>query len=193
MCRLKRLQLCLDKKGLHEQDKQEGELCVLFMSDHTPSLEVLVLEVQCNLRMRIDPTPRLVSLIVIATGTLQVRVYELEPLLALLRPPPAPEASTLQHMYLQSGAALLPKYRADMEASGTTQSWAGIRLLQNVKKEEHGWTARMPGSFQPGDVHACCCGACPECLARSGVPILFAWTRDGFDEYVMPSCNAAVS
>ena len=66
------------------------------------------------------------------------------------------------------------------------ESWAGVRLLEYVKEEQHGWTARMIANFQPRDLHECCCGACPACLAQAGVPILCdqAWTRDGFKQHL---------
>ena len=184
---LKRLQLFLNSEGFNELQYRRGaELWMLFCSDMMPGLEVLDLDLQCNALVYIEPALRLKSLVVITTGSLQVREFP-------MRKGPAPEVSMLRQMYLQSGAAFQPRYRAEMEDSDTAHPWTGVRLLEHVREEQNSWTAQMPAGFQPGDLQECCCGACPDCLVRAGVPVLCdqAWTRDGFDQHLRPRYAAA--
>jgi hypothetical protein len=55
--------------------------------------------------------------------------------------------------------------------------------LSALRGPEGGWQAQLPGDFLPGDVRACRCGACMECLERAGVPVACgrAWDKPGFD------------
>ena len=99
-----------------------------------------------------------------------------------------PPMNRLKQMYLHSGAAFSPIYKAALKGAYVREAWAGVRLLDYVREEQDCWTAQMPINFQPGSLQECCCRACPECLARAGVPVLCdqAWTSHGFDKPLRP-------
>ena len=69
---LKELRLKVSKEDLDEVYRKEGVLRLVFSRHTLPRLEVLELAVQCNLIASIDPSLRLRTLVLIATGTLQV-------------------------------------------------------------------------------------------------------------------------
>lgn len=152
-------------------DGKMAEDNMMITPDSTPNLKVLELHMNCNMGVHIDSSMPLQSVVVVAAGTLHL--FEMENGGA-----PAPLA-TLKRMYLQSGAPLEPSYREGLEGLDTNVHRAGKRLLQSIKEKPSSWTAAVPLGYQPGDLQECCCGACPECLARVGVPIPWkrAWTK----------------
>lgn len=93
-----------------------------------------------------------------------------------------------KHMYFKSGAAILQTDRLALEATDAPEPWAGQKLSDFLSEleEQNTWTLQFPASFQPGNLEECCCGACPECLAKAGVPIICdqAWTSKGFEVHL---------
>ncbi len=179
---LKHLRLLMTEECIAEESRKEGVLKVHFKSGVTPNLEILELEMPCGADVEMDPIPPLKVLVLISTGTLQLH--------ELIRQAP----QTLKQVYLQSRKAFPPDYKTELETSCAQDSWAGLRLLEYLKEGQDSWTAQMPKGFQPNNLRECYCGACPECLARAGVPILCdqAWTRDGFEKHLRHHCNATV-
>ena len=188
---LKRLQLIMKDNTNFGEDFKKGELWLQFCPYMTPSLEVLEIDVQCNLGVLIDPALTLKSLILIAAGSLQV--HELSDK-GTTRTEVA-GIPIVSQLYLHSSSAFLSRYRDALKVAVTGQCLSRVRLLEHVREERDSWTARMPASFQPGDIQECCCGACPECLVCAGLPILCdrAWTRAGFDKHLRPRHSAAAS
>ncbi len=182
MERLKRLRLLMTKECIDEKSSKEGVLKVHFKSGLTPNLEILELNMPCGVEVEMDPIPPLKVLVIISTGTLHLHKL-------IHQAPP-----TLKHMYLQSGKAFPPDYRTELEESCAQEPRAELRLLEYLIMEQDSWTAQMPKGFQPSNLKECYCGACPECLARAGVPILCdqAWTRDGFEKHLRHHCNRNV-
>ena len=193
-CALRCLRLALKRDQLSERHRRGKRLQLNFRSNWGP-LEVLELDVECDLAVYIDSAHILESLVVFASGSLTFHAspLELEPSSPLWECSKLcePSMTTLKRMYLRSGKRLSDAYWAALEVSWlrTTE----MTFLDYVKEQQHGWTARVPADFQPSSLHECCCHACPECLARAGVPLLCsqAWTRDGFDKYLRPLCNKA--
>ena len=148
---------------VHKEDFDGTEEHLIFNPVRTPNLEVLELNVSCNMRLYIDQSLALQSLVVFAAGAL--RLYQLQDC--------GPPASffCLKCMYLHSGVRLEPDYKNFLKGFDSRVQWAGKRLLKYIKKEKASWTARKPAGFQPGSLQDCCCGACRGCLMRAGVPI----------------------
>ena len=90
--------------------------------------------------------------------------------------------TTLKHVYLQSGAAFLLENVSVLRDTYAQE----LRLLKCVTDKQALYAAQMPPNSQPGNMQDCCCNACPECLARAGVPILCdgEWTSNGFDKHM---------
>ena len=179
---LMRLRVTLNREDLHGsfwRPDEEEKLQLTFDPSTTTRLEVLELDVPCDLDISIDPSIPVKSLVVITAGALHLG----QPLWR--QTPEAP----LREMYLQSGSAFLPLYEAVLEGTHARESWAGL-LQSHVRQEQDRWSACMPASFAPCDLQECCCSACPECLLRAGVPVLCdqAWTRDGFEEHLRQCC-----
>ena len=106
MQNLKQLRLVMSTDCMAEESRKNGELKVHFKSGHTPSLEVLELNLPCNMEVEMDPIPPLKSLILVSAGTL-----------GLHKPICQAPMATLKHMHLQSGAAFPPDYRALLQES----------------------------------------------------------------------------
>ena len=120
--------------------------------------EVLELEWQGSLALCTDSVLALKVLAVFAAGILHLHPRDAS------RGP----MTALQRMFFRSGAAILPWYKGLLSAE---KPWTGVRLLDHVREEANAWTVRVPASFRPSSRSECCCRACLECLARSGVPI----------------------
>ena len=180
---LKKLRICLNKGNYEGCSQSSAEQKMLFDLDKTPSLELLEIDVYCDLTASIDPRLPLKLLVVIAAGTLQLCT----PTAPVLCPASMP---TMKQMYLQWGDSILSRYRLAAAASQAAELWAGV-TIQQVKEGQDRWTAQMPASFEPGDLQECACGACPTCLAQAGVPVLCdqAWTSKGFDHHLRPHYN----
>ena len=181
MQNLKEIRLFANKHDVGPEPKQEGELHVVFTSVRTPSLEVLDLDVQCNLGVGICPAIALKRLVLITAGTLRLHKSMSG------RPP----MTTLEQMYLHSGAAFPPASTTISNDHPERDLWGWLRLLDGFREEQVGWTVQKPAAFQSSNMQDCFCGACPECLARAGVPIMCdkAWTSNGFDKHLRPHCN----
>ena len=180
---LRKLRLCLNEGNF---DWSSAERTALLNLDKTPSLELLEIDVHCDLTVSIDPRLPLKLLVVIAAGTLQVRTstaIELSPT----------SMPTLKQMYLRWSSSIWSRYGPAAEGSHAThpESWAGVSFQQYMKEGQDYWTAQMPAGFQPGNLQECICGACPACLARANVPVLCgqAWTSKGFEQHLSPHCN----
>jgi hypothetical protein len=61
----------------------------------------------------------------------------------------------------------------------------------NIQCEGDAWQGAAPAGFIPGDVRACACRACLDCLSRAGLPVAAAqgWRREGFDRLHAPLCT----
>lgn len=186
---LKQLQLVVNKTGSDGKRVKGGlqfEVCVTVSepwetSRHgvwhsmMPDLEVLEIKAPCNLTVFIGQEIRLKSLVLIAAGTLAINSavwYQL-----------GASNTTVKQLYLQSSCDFWPSFLLEPP-----------RNAEYFKEGWHCqccWKARMPASFQPNNLQECCCNACPECLARAGVPILCgqAWTRDGFKRHLRSQCR----
>ena len=162
-------------------DGKVGEDRLMIIPDTTPNLEELELHTNCNMTLHIDSSLPLQSLLVIAAGFLHLDEMQ-------YGGRPAPLAA-LKRMYLQSGVPLEPDYRDRLKVLDTSVHWAGKRLFEFIREEPSSWRAVMPARLQPGNLQECCCGACPECLARAGVPIPWkqAWTDGGTEKRVRSS------
>ena len=197
MQNLKQLRIVLGKGYLMERLNASSELRLNF--DQLPCLAVLELDVEGHLAVYIHPGNNLDVLVVIASGALHVSDSWLAPHLdhryglssccsnELCQLPIA----TSKQMYLQLGMAYAHNKKAAL--ADAEHSMARLRLLEYVVEGSCGWTARMPADFQPSSLQECSCGACLECLARAGVPILCdqAWTGDSFDKHLRPHCSGA--
>ena len=150
-----------------------------FAHSNMPALEVLEMEIQWNLSLSIKL--QLKSLVVIVGGKLRLNTRDLFCGLA----------PTM--MYVQSGNDFWPTYKADQRAALAEEQCAvPARKLPKYAWDAQGhWSARGPASFHPSSLQECFCSACPECLARAGLPILCeqAWTSDGFQKHLRPSCS----
>ena len=161
-CGLKSLRLALRKDQLSEKCRERESLQLNFPSSGVP-LEVLELDVECDLAVFIDPKHTLKLLVVIASGSLTFHesLLELEPCSPLwqcsrLCEPPI---TTVKHMYLRSGKSFSKKYMAALEASHAYKQHVEMRFLDYVSEEQCGWKAHMPANFQPSSLHECCCQA----------------------------------
>ena len=145
------------------------------------NLEVLELDVQGDMFFHLCPGLALKRLVLITTGSMHLNKEDY----LLQRRTRTP---TLTELYFQSRASFSPSDMAALLAHYAKEPGAEVKLSDYVKDEQHRWTAQMPATFQPGNLRECCCGACPECLVRGGVPILCdnAWTRDGFEKHLRP-------
>ena len=175
---LKVLQLILSKKSQHKYSLWDS-VRIDFDSGKLPCLEVLEVIVHSSLSIHINPKLPLRSIIVATAGHLLLR--HLSDLVSCHTP-----RYTLKELYYQSGAPLLPAYHVCLERYYTTELGPQMRLSKSYKGRNSGWTMRMPVTFTPSNMQKCCCNACPECLARAGVPIMCdnIWTREGFDKHV---------
>ncbi len=61
----------------------------------------------------------------------------------------------------------------------------------NIQCEGGAWRGAAPAGFIPGDLRACACRACLDCLSRAGLPVAAAqgWRREGFDRLHAPLCT----
>ena len=138
---------------------------------------------QCNVAVCVDGT-RLVSLVLIAAGTFCFWSPESldSATLAL---------ATIKDLYLQSGAHMSPSQESQARVVQAELKSLGERLSDYLREEQDGWGFAAPINFHPSSSLECCCGACPECLARAGVPIRCeqAWTHDGFGKHLRPHCS----
>ena len=187
------LRLALKKDQLRTNCREREMLQLNFPASCGP-LEALEIDVECDLAVFIDLNYTLKSLVVIASGSLTFHEspLELDPFnprwqCSKFCQPPS-KLTTLRHMYLRSGKRLSDEYWAVLATSELCKQLDETLVSPFVKEQQHGWTVRMPADFHPSSLHECCCHACPECLARAGVPLLCsqAWTRD-----VRPICNGA--
>ena len=148
---LKRLQLILSKEdlkgysmsGAHGDFELEFGLCDL-PARKMPSLQVLELHVDSDVKICVGSALPLRALVVVTTGALE---------LTFIREtgyPPVYDLShksmpTLKHMYLQAGAVFPPIYKHYLETSATAQ----VSFVDHVKEKR--WTAQMPADLQPSD------------------------------------------
>lgn len=176
---LRRLQLAVNVKGTN---LLEGILPRFYFSgSNLPALKVLELDAQQDVDLYILDGLALESLVLIATGALEMHTTLCD----------AP-MTTLKHMYLKSGATLAQKYKKKLEAScWSDKPWPELQILEHIREEQGGWVVQVPSNFQPSEFQQCWCGACYDCLVRAGVPILCdqAWTSDGFDKRLRPHCS----
>ena len=188
MQNLKQLRIILGKGYLTERGNAPSELRINLDIDQLPCLEVLELGVEGDLAVYIPLQNKLEVLVIIASGVLHVSD-------SLLAPHPdygswsfcsnelcqLPIAPTKQ-MYLHLGMA----YSQGAASANAESSIAKMRLLEYVVFGDGGWTARMPADLQHSSLQECFCGACLECLARAGAPLLCgqASTSEGFDKYL---------
>ena len=174
LCKLKRLRLV----SSYPRDIYNMPMVIGPWS--MSSLEVLELDVHGNLLLYIHPSLALKRLVVITTGSLR---FDKKILMQ-------EDSSTprLTELYLQSRAPIPPSDMAALLARYAIQPRAEVKLSDYVKDQQPQWIAQMPANFQPSNLRECCCGACLECVARGGVPILCdnAWTRDGFENHLKP-------
>ena len=181
---LKVLRLTLRKEAFDEDYREWGKLQLDISQGVLPSLEVLELDVHCNLEAVIGCSLRLERLVIVAAGTLQLTKF----------PYPWSPLTSLKHIYLQSGAVLQPVPEKHLKIFlASVPSCSRARLSQILREEEDTWTVAvgMPAGFQPSDLQKCCCNACPKCLVRAGVPIPWyqAWTNDGNEKHFRPHYN----
>ena len=199
MHNLKQLRLTLKERdfGEHYWRNRERQLKVSIGQYHTPGLEVLELNMQCSGRLTVSIEDRvpIKSLILTAAGTLYLGKnmwYHGTATPIPNNPDQLWISTTLQQMYLQSNTRIIPS-RSNPAEDGFYIGMLGlqVRPVEYAEKGRHCWTARMPADFQPSDLQECCRSACPECLARAGVPIMCeqAWTRDGFAKHLRSCCN----
>lgn len=175
---LKRLRVTLTRENFSDQYRGEGELHV-HIGWSMPSLEVLELDIHHNLVVSVtNPwwyTLKLIKLVLITTGTLELHLIAQHSVLM----------NTANQMYLQSGAAFPPGYRSTLQTFYARNPQEEMKLLDYVREGQDFWMAQMPSSFHPGSLQVCCCKACPECLARAGVPVICdqEWTHDRFSRH----------
>ena len=177
---LKRLRL-ISYRGLNRP--YNASLKMAFSHEATPCLEALELERHGSLAIYIDPALALEELVLIAAESLNFIPWD----------PGHNPLPIAKQMYWKSGAAILQKDRSALEATDAPEPWAGRRLEHffSESEEQNAWTLQMPAGFQPSNLEACCCEACPECLVKAGVPIVCnqAWTSKGFEKHLRPQCS----
>lgn len=168
MSNLKQLRINLNGKDSQKAYEVKGEFCVVIPPGTLPTLEVLELGLHCNLMVKIPSEIKLKTLVLIAAGTLRLHGLKLG-----ISP-----VTTLKHLYLQLRAPFGPRSISILRDS----YGKNLRLLQSVKDKRY--IAQVPTSFRPNNLEECCCNACPQCLARGGVPILceHIWRSEGFDK-----------
>ncbi len=172
MCNLKELRL---------NSRYPEEVILVVHKWSMPNLEVLELDVQGDLFLYLLPGLALQRLVLITAGSMHLN--ERECLLAKQTCTPR-----LTELYLQSSGPFPPSDMAALLARYAKQPCTEVKLSDYVTDKQRRCIAQMPASFQPGNLRECCCGACPECLARGGVPIVCdkAWTRDGVEKHLKP-------
>lgn len=175
-----RLILCNDFYG---QDYGGGEL--LIDSDILPHLRVLELTVQNDLSLCIK-TFYLTSVVILAAGSLNLDVEDLC----------VYNRCTLEEIYIRSSDDFWYDYYEIRQAriEDPPAYWGNLpagEYPEYFVDEQRRYIIQKPVDFEPGSLEDCCCNACLECLARAGVPILCeqAWTSDGFQKHLRPSCN----
>ncbi len=119
---LKRLRVNLRKEDFAAEFTR-GEKEVLYMIvEDVPSLEDFELEMQCNLSILMGLGHALTSLVIIASGTLEIRGTE--------KMPPS------KYTYFQSGGASLPCFKLAAKAPFEREIWTGVRLDDHIKERQ---------------------------------------------------------
>ena len=182
---LRRLRLILSNDICSEYYRDE-DLRLHIDSDVLPHLKVLELAVQDDREMSLCiKTWYLTSVVVLAAGKLNIDVEDLC----------EDNRDTLEEIYIQSSADFWCYYEDIRQARLVNDpNWGFLpaeEYPEYFEDEQGQYIAQKPANFMPGNFEECCCNACPECLARAGVPILCeqAWTSDGFDKHLRPSCS----
>ena len=157
--KLKRLQVNLRKEDFADGFTRGEEKVLTMIVEDVPTLEIFEVDMQCNLSLYTEFGHRLTSLVIIASGTLQID--------GLHRMPASKQT------YLQSGGAFKsPSFKLAAKYPFEREIFLGVRFDDHVRFWQHGWIVQMPANFQPSNLKQCYCGACPSCLAQAGVPIL---------------------
>jgi len=176
---LRELRIVLDAGDLW--DGCEDHVVALDLgAARLPALRVLEVDVPCTLRLRLARVLELRTLVLVAHA---VAGFAWEPSVPAAHPwaaifvrsaaaPPGPVRSALRAVFRRS-------FRSGAAAFGEAQGGA--------------WQCAAPAGFRPGDLRACACRACLDCLGRAGVPLAAprAWRREGFDRLLAPLCWCA--
>ena len=179
---LRQLRVNLTRENFANQHKEKGELHV-NIGPGMPKLEVVELNIHHDLAIFLNFSRELTSLVVIAAGSLQVHLPNVYRSTSWMS---TQARNTTKMLYLQSCAALSPRYKSGLKRYYARHPHSALRLLDYIKEGHNGWTAQKPSSFHPGNVQHCCCNACPECLAHAGVPVVCdeAWTHNGISRHL---------
>jgi len=158
----------------------DGLAALDLESARLPALRVLEVDVPCALRLRLACTHELRTLVLVVHA---VAGFAWEPSVPAAHPwaaifvrtaaaPPGAVRSALRAVFRRS-------FRSGAAAFGEAQGGA--------------WQCAAPAGFRPGDLRACACRACLDCLGRAGVPLAAprAWRREGFDRLLAPLCWCA--
>ncbi len=157
-----------------------------------PTLRMLEVGVPCALRLRLERVSKLRTLVLAAHALAEFLWEPAEPLgnqdvpdghpwaaisLCSATCPPDDVRSELHDLFYKS-------CQRDATGEATFGSF-------NIQCERGAWQGAAPAGFIPGDLRACACRACLDCLSRAGLPVAAAqgWRRKGFDRLHAPLCT----
>jgi len=145
-----------------------------------PALRVLEVDVPCTLRLRLARALELRTLVLVVHA---VAGFAWEP--------SVPAAHPWAAIFVRTAAAPPGAVRSALRAVFRRSFRSGAAAFGEA--EGGAWQCAAPAGFRPGDLRACACRACLDCLGRAGVPLAAprAWRREGFGRLLAPLCWCA--
>ncbi len=188
---LAELRVVLDAASLPR--RVEEHVLELGLTDaNLPALRVLEVDVPCVLRLCLERMSRLRTLVLAAHALAEFQWAPAEPpgdqgvpdghpwaaiSLRIATDLPDDVRSKLHDLFCKS-------CQRDAKGRATFGSF-------NIQCDGGAWQGAAPAGFIPGDLRACACRACLDCLSRAGLPVAAAqgWRRVGFDRLHAPLCT----
>ncbi len=188
---LAELRIVLDAASLPAR-VQEQMLELGLSGANLPALRLLEVGIPCTLRLRLERMSELRTLVLAAHALAEFLWEPAEPpgdrdvpdghpwaaiSLRFATSPPHDVRSKLHDLFSKS-------CQCDVTGEATFGSF-------NIQCEGGAWRGASPAGFIPGDLRACACRACLDCLSRAGLPVAAAqgWRREGFDRLHAPLCT----
>jgi hypothetical protein len=188
---LAELRIVLDAASLPR--RVEGHVLELGLTGaNLPVLRVLEVDIPCTLRLRLERMSKLRTLVLAAHALAGFLWEPTEPpgdqdlpdghpwaaiSVRIATGPPSDVRSKLHDLFFKS-------CQRDATGKATFGSF-------HIQGEGGAWQGAAPAGFIPGDLRACACRACLDCLSRAGLPVAAAqgWRREGFDRLHAPLCT----
>jgi len=188
---LAELRVVLDAASLPRR-VEEHVLELGLTNANLPALRVLEVDIPCALRLRLERMSRLRTLVLAAHTLAEFLWAPAEPpgdqgvpdghpwatiSLRFATGPPHNVRTKLIDMFYES-------CQCDAAGKATYSSF-------NLGFDGSAWRGAAPAGLVPGDLRACACRACLDCLSRAGLPVAAAqgWRRKGFDRLHAPLCT----